>query len=67
VPGRRAAAHERRAHLRDRRRRRPPMLAHKASHEGHVAAEVIAGTTCRTTCGRCRPSPTPSPRWPGSG
>jgi dihydrolipoamide dehydrogenase len=22
---------------------RPPMLAHKASHEGHVAAEVIAG------------------------
>ena len=37
---RRAAAHERAAHLRDRRRRGEPMLAHKATHEGALAAEV---------------------------
>ncbi len=32
-----------RAHLRDRRHRGQPMLAHKAVHEGHVAAEAAAG------------------------
>ena len=44
------------------------MLAHKATHEGKLAAEVIAGQP--TTCGRrarSRASPTPTPRWPGWG
>jgi len=33
-------AHQRCAHLRHRRHRPQPMLAHKAVHEGHVAAEA---------------------------
>ena len=40
-----------------------PMLAHKASHEGKVAAEVIAGARRRSsTRGRSPQSPTPTPR-----
>ena len=43
-----------------------PMLAHKATHEGKVAAEVIAGqdVTLRRHA-RSRRSPTPTPRSPG--
>ena len=40
-----------------------PMLAHKASHEGKVAAEVIAGVPApNSTPGRSRRWPTPIPR-----
>ena len=43
-----------------------PMLAHKAVHEAHVAAEVAAGQKSRTsTRGRFRRSPTPIRRWRG--
>ena len=42
-PDRQARAHQRRRHLRHRRRERPPLLAHKATKEGEVVAEVIAG------------------------
>ena len=43
-----------------------PMLAHKASHEGRVAVEVIAGTRPRSSRRRFRPScsPIPSSRGP---
>ena len=43
-----------------------PMLAHKATHEGKVAAEVIAGHERRVRRPRrSRRSPTPIPRSPG--
>ena len=43
-----------------------PMLAHKATHEGHVAAEVAAGQARPTsTPGSFPRSPTPTPRSPG--
>ncbi len=35
--------HQRRGHLRHRRRGGPPWLAHKASHEGVICVEKIAG------------------------
>ena len=44
-----------------------PMLAHKAMHEGKVAAEVAAGKNSYFDAGRSRRSPTPTPRWPGPG
>ena len=45
-----------------------PMLAHKATREGHVAAEVIAGHDVAYDVARdARRSPTPSPRSRGSG
>ena len=45
-----------------------PMLAHKASHEGKVAAEVIAGPRASSsTRARSRRSPTPTPRSRGWG
>ena len=44
-----------------------PMLAHKASHEGVVAAEVIAGKNVVFDRWRSRRSPTPTPRSPGPG
>ncbi len=45
-----------------------PMLAHKATHEGSLAAEVIAGEDVSPgTCARSRASPTPTPRSPGPG
>ena len=39
-----------------------PMLAHKATHEGKVAAEVIAGVPVPFEPARSRRSPTPIPR-----
>ena len=45
-----------------------PMLAHKAVHEAHVAAEVAAGDS-KAHVRRARHSrawPTPTPKWPGS-
>ncbi len=38
---------------------------HKGVHEGHVAAEVIAGKKHYFDPKVIRPSPTPSQRWPG--
>ena len=44
-----------------------PMLAHKAVHEGHVAAEVAAGAEALFDARvDSRRSPTPIPRSPGS-
>ena len=37
-----------------------PMLAHKAVHEGHVAAEVIAGANCRASPDWQLPHSTPA-------
>ncbi|XPE52092.1 FAD-dependent oxidoreductase [Shigella flexneri] len=42
-----------------------PMLAHKGVHEGHVAAEVIAGKKHSSIRKLSRPLPTPNQRWPG--
>ena len=44
-----------------------PMLAHKATHEGKVAAENTAGHTCYFDANVIPAWPTPTPRWPGSG
>ena len=44
-----------------------PMLAHKATHEGKVAAEVAAGKKSYFDARSFRRSPTPTPKWPGSG
>ena len=44
-----------------------PMLAHKATHEAKVAAEVAAGRNSASTSSASRRSPTPTPRSPGSG
>jgi dihydrolipoamide dehydrogenase len=45
----------------------PPMLAHKATHEGKVAAEVAAGRNSAFDARVIRRSLTPIPRWPGPG
>jgi dihydrolipoamide dehydrogenase len=42
-----------------------PMLAHKASHEGRVAVEVMAGRTSRSRRGRFPRSSSPIPSWRG--
>ena len=47
----------------------PPWLAHKASHEGVICVEHIAGsTTCiRSIFATSRPAPIAGRRWPASG
>jgi pyruvate/2-oxoglutarate dehydrogenase complex dihydrolipoamide dehydrogenase (E3) component len=42
-----------------------PMLAHKAVHEAHVAAEAAHGEPSFSTLARFLPWPTPTPRSPG--
>ena len=44
-----------------------PMLAHKATHEGKVAAEVIAGHDVAFDARAIPSSPTPTPRSRGWG
>ncbi len=44
-----------------------PMLAHKATHEGKVAAEVVAGQNVAFDAARSRRSPIPIPRSRGWG
>ena len=44
-----------------------PMLAHKASHEGRVAVEVIAGENVAFEPRRFRPWCSPIPSSPGAG
>jgi dihydrolipoamide dehydrogenase len=43
-----------------------PMLAHKAVHEAHVAAEVAAGHKAAFDATVIPASPTPTRKWPGS-
>ena len=45
----------------------PPMLAHKATHEGRVAAEVAAGQRSYFDARSSRRWPTPIRRSPGPG
>ena len=55
-------------HLRDRRRDRGPMLAHKAEEEGVACVEHLAGQkAARRTTTRSRRSSTPGPRSPAVG
>ena len=56
--GRRLRPHRRRGHLGDRRLAGAPWLAHKASHEGVMVAELIAGPATRI---RTRSTATRSP------
>ena len=65
IDSRQADAHQRAAYLCHRRRHRPPMLAHKAMHEGNVAAEVAARTKCVFDARLFRPLPTPIRKSPG--
>ena len=67
-PGRQAAADQRGAHLRHRRRRRPA----DAGAQGHARGEGRRrgdgrARTASLTRGRSPRSPTPIPRWPGPG
>ena len=44
-----------------------PMLAHKATHEGRVAAEAISGARPPLSLAPSRLWSSPIPRWPGAG